>query len=57
MNKDELLKKLREEKGLTQIELSKKSGVSYRTITNIEQGYSKGNDETWRRLMKVLGDK
>ena len=51
MNK---LWKLRTLKNLTQKQLAKLSNVSIGTIQNIEQEKSKGNDETWEKLNKVL---
>ena len=51
------LKFMREDKGMTQAELSKKSGVNLRTIQNYEQGFKdihKGNVVTVLRLAEAL---
>lgn len=41
-------------RGLTQRKLAQLSGISIRTIRDIEQGYSKGNENTWMKLNKVF---
>lgn len=38
------LKRKREEKGISQAELSKKSGINLRTIQNYEQGFKNINN-------------
>lgn len=52
------LKQMREKKGLTQEELSKTSGVSRTTISNIENGYVRCvKTETLVKLSDALGVK
>ena len=41
-------------RGLTQRKLAQLSGISIRTIRDIEQGYSKGNANTWEKLNGVF---
>lgn len=51
------LKRLRQEKGLTQIELSRLSGVNFRMIQHYEQGdkdIKKAAAETVFKLAKAL---
>ena len=40
---------------LTSVELSRLSGVSYRTVQDIEQGRSEGNVQTLNRILGILG--
>lgn len=52
------LKNMRETKGLTQAELSAKSGVNLRTVQNFEQGFkdiNKANVITVLSLAEALG--
>jgi len=49
------IKRLRLESGLTQIALSEISGVSLKTIKDLENGRSKGSVETLKSLAKGLG--
>ena len=46
MNFSDKLKDLREEKGLTQIELAKQTGLDKNTIYNLENGKTRGNSQT-----------
>jgi transcriptional regulator with XRE-family HTH domain len=49
------LKKMREEKGLSQVELAAKAGVSPNTISLLELGKSeKQNKSTWIALAYAL---
>lgn len=48
------MRSAREEKGLTQFELSYRSGVSLNTVQNLENGYVAGNISTIRQLVKTL---
>jgi transcriptional regulator with XRE-family HTH domain len=50
-----MLKKFREEKGWTQAELAKRSGVSLRTIQGWEQGHRAPVSPDFFRVVKVLG--
>lgn len=50
MKTREWLKKMRQKFGLTQAQLSEKSGVNKLTIENIEQGRRKGSEETWKKI-------
>ena len=47
------LKQIREERGITQRELSKKSGVNLRTIQNLEQGYKNINHASVSKVIKI----
>jgi transcriptional regulator with XRE-family HTH domain len=50
-----MLKRIREEKGLTQVELAQKSGVTREYITMIETGARKNPTvDTLKRLAKAL---
>lgn len=51
----ELIRRTRKSKGLTQIELSKESGLSQQLISYIENGYLNISFETLTKIMKVLG--
>ena len=50
----ENIKKLRIEKGLTQVQLAVKVGVSLMTVRLWEMGASKPNDINMQRLMDAL---
>lgn len=54
MELSDQLKKLRIEYGLSQEELSEKSGLSLRTIQRIENGESKPREDTLNLLAKAL---
>lgn len=43
------------EQGISKAELSRRSGVSEKTIQNLRTGRSKGNMGTWFLIAKVLG--
>lgn len=47
------LKKVREEQGITQKQLSEKSGVNLRTIQNLEQGYKNINHASVSKVIKI----
>lgn len=47
------LKQIREERGITQRELSEKSGVNLRTIQNLEQGYKNINHASVSKVIKI----
>ncbi len=52
----DLLRKLRKDKGLNQIELSERAGLGPSTVKQIEQRVSKNPDvETLRKIAKILG--
>jgi transcriptional regulator with XRE-family HTH domain len=58
MEKEKLaqrVKDLRKQKGLSQEDLSKKSGLSLRTIQRVENGESEPTGETLRRISNALG--
>ncbi|HHW43811.1 MAG TPA: helix-turn-helix transcriptional regulator [Desulfotomaculum sp.] len=48
------LKKIRQNKGLSQLKLSKLSGVAQSSISEIESGKSNPNISTLRKLANVL---
>jgi transcriptional regulator with XRE-family HTH domain len=48
------IKELRKAKGLTQIELAKRVGVSMMTIQLWERGVTKPNEENYNRLVEAL---
>ncbi|MBE3586625.1 MAG: helix-turn-helix transcriptional regulator [Thermoanaerobacter sp.] len=48
------LKKIRQDKGLSQLKLSKLSGVAQSSISEIESGKSNPNISTLRKLASVL---
>ena len=48
------IKKLRKEKGLSQMKLAAETGVSLTTIRNWEYGTSEPNEENREKLKKVL---
>jgi transcriptional regulator with XRE-family HTH domain len=50
-----LLKRLREEAGLTQAELSERSGLSQTGISDLEQGLNQPTLKTAQALAKALG--
>ena len=51
----ENLKKIREEKGFSKMQLAKKSGISRKTIKDIELGYGKNPRlETMEALARTL---
>jgi DNA-binding XRE family transcriptional regulator len=49
------LKRIREEKGLTQAELAEKSGVSAAAVASLEQGLRSPTLDTVRRVAHALG--
>ena len=55
MNLGKVIRDLREEKGMNQQELSKKSEVTQKTISYMEGGKTKINTETLRRIADGLG--
>lgn len=58
MRKGEALKKQREYRGLSQSQLAKKTGISVRSLQNMEQGLrdiNKASVETVLRLSEALG--
>ncbi|NMA69590.1 MAG: helix-turn-helix transcriptional regulator [Desulfitobacterium sp.] len=40
--------------GMTLIELSQKTGISYKYLNQIEKGLRKGTPNTWLKISKVL---
>ena len=50
------IKKWRLERGLFQVDLAKKIGVSEMTIVNWEKGRTKPIKQNFERLEKILGD-
>lgn len=54
MNRGEILKKLRKERQLTQIELAKISGIGQQTISNIESGRNEPSADSIRLLAVAL---
>lgn len=54
MEFNERLKNLREEKGLTQAQLSKKSGIAWRTIQNYESGAYRPRFDAAEKLASAL---
>ena len=56
MIKQSKLKELRKQKGLTQIELANKAGISHQWIASIEQGVSRGtSDRVKKSISYALG--
>ena len=58
MRKGEALKKQRVYRGMTQVQLANKTGISVRVIQNLEQGFrdiNKASVETVLRLSEALG--
>ena len=53
----ENLKEMRENKGLSQIEVAKLIGVSANTYRNWEYGANYPSEENMKKLKEVLGDK
>lgn len=53
MIKQNRLKELRKQKGLTQIELANRAGISHQWIASIEQGVSRGTSD---RVKKSIAD-
>lgn len=49
-----LIKKLRENKGMTQLELAKKAGIGNGTIGDIERGARKGKQSTLKKISDAL---
>ena len=49
-----ILRRRREELGLTQVELSERSGVHLRSINNLESGKGNPSFETMNKLAEVL---
>lgn len=47
-------KKIRLEKGITQIELARRVGVSINTIIKWENEISRPNEENYQKLLKAL---
>ncbi|MCQ9290653.1 helix-turn-helix domain-containing protein [Staphylococcus hyicus] len=54
MTTGQRIKDLRKSRGLRQIELSEKTGLSTQVISNIERGYSKPNDTQIRLIADAL---
>ena len=50
-----MLKKAREEKGITQKELSEKTGLTQSNISNIEKGVSKPTIDSLKKIADALG--
>ena len=51
------LKDAMSEAGVTVGELSRRTGLSTKTITNLRNGRSEGNFNTWRKIANALGKK
>ena len=49
-----IVKQLREEKGITQLELAKKAGIGSGTLGDIETGRSRGSRKTLDKIIKAL---
>lgn len=49
------IKKYREEKGFTQIELAKKAGIGNGTLAEIETGKNKSTSKTINKIITALG--
>ena len=49
------IKKYREEKGFTQIELAKKAGIGNGTLADIETGKNKSTSKTVNKIIAALG--
>jgi len=49
------LKRVRHEKGLSQGDLARATGLTRQVISNLERGTSHGHGDTWRRLADGLG--
>ena len=49
------IKKYREEKGFTQIELAKKAGIGNGTLADIETGKNKSSSKTVNKIIAALG--
>lgn len=49
-----IVKKFREEKGLTQLELAKKAGIGSGTLGDIETGRSRGSRKTLDKIINAL---
>lgn len=49
------LRKLRRERGITQVELANAAGISQAMLSNIENGNRKPSVETARRIAAKLG--
>ena len=49
------IKKYREEKGFTQIELAKKAGIGNGTLEDIETGKNKSTSKTVNKIIAALG--
>jgi len=52
----ECIRKWRLERGLFQVDLAKRIGVSEMTIVNWEKGRTKPIKQNFERLKKILGD-
>lgn len=50
------LKELREEKGMTQLEVAYKAGVSISAVSYLEMGHKSPNIRTLVRIAKALGE-
>lgn len=48
------LRVYREFRGLTQVQIAQKVGLTQATIAELEKGKQKGSIETWKRLAAVL---
>ena len=51
------LREAMSEAGVTVKELSLRTGLNTKTITNLRSGRSEGNFDTWRKIASVLGKK
>lgn len=54
MNISESLKKIRKLKGLTQVDLAKKAGITQTSYSQIENGLNKPRKETLERIARAL---
>ena len=54
-SKATIIKELREEKGISQVELSKKIGVSSSTIAMIESGAREGSLKNLKKIADYFG--
>ena len=54
-NLSQLIKTLRQARGMTQLELSNRTGVQRPTITYIENGHNRPQTETLFKLLEGLG--
>lgn len=49
------LRTARLDRGLTQVELSRKTGYSQQHVSSAERGYRRGSEELYRRAAVALG--